>query len=384
MKRALSLLLLALLISAGTSGLQAQGKISGVVFGDYFNNVGRDTSFYRAGLPNAASGGPKSNQGFLIRRINFSYDYDIAQDFSTRFRLEADASGGPNGDADLAHKLTVYIKDAWLRWKKAFGNNDLIFGIQPTPAFDISEAAWSYRNVEKTIMDLRGIVSSRGLGFGLRGNLDQSGSVNYWLLISNQGNGSTPKDLSSTLSNGDKYNQYGLLIQVKPAKEFFLTMYGDYRPTYPVNDPTSTSVPKTTVSHETITGAAFLNYVVADKFSVGVEGFMQSAAHSYALPSDPTTLKSLTKMGVSVWAWANFDSTVSGLVRFDTFNPATGSDNLEKGDSRNYFIAGVAFKPIKQFQLIPNVLVETYESAPNGGPSYDSSITGRLTFSYTF
>ena len=383
MKKTLPLLL-AMILALGADAAWAQGKFSGIVFGDYFYNAARDTNFYKGNLPNAANGGPESNQGFLIRRINFSYDYDIAEDFATRFRLEADASGGPNGDVDVAHKLTVYIKDAWLRWKKAFGSNDLIFGVQPTPAFDISESAWSYRNVEKTIMDLRGIVSSRGLGFGMRGNFDQSGSVNYWLLISNQGNGSVPKDLSSALSNGDKYNQYGLLIQVKPTKEFFVTVYGDYRPTYPVNDPTSTAVPKATVSHGTITGAAFLNYTQADKFSVGLEGFMQSTAHSYALPSDPTALKSLTRMGVSIWAWANFDPMVSGLLRFDTFNPVTGSDNLEKGDSRNYIIAGVAFKPIKQFQLIPNVVVETYESVPDGGPSYDASVTGRLTFSYSF
>ncbi len=361
----------------------SQGKFSGIVFGDYFYNAARDSNFSKSGLSNAATGGPKSNQGFVIRRINFSYDYDIAENFATRFRLEADASGGPNGDVDLSHKLTVYVKDAWLRWKKAFGSNDLIFGIQPTPAFDVSESAWSYRSLEKTIMDLRGIVPSRGLGIGLRGNFDEGGTVSYWLLVSNQGNGSVPKDLGSTLSNGDKYNSYGLQIQIKPSKEFLVTVYGDYRPTYPVNDITSTTVPKATVAHQTITGAAFACYTQPDKFAIGLEGFTQMTANSYALPSDPTTLKSLSRLGVSVWAWVNFDPTISGIARFDMFDPIMGSDDLEKGDSRNYILVGLAFKPTKQFQLMPNVQVETYESVPNG-PSFDTSITGRLTFAYSF
>ena len=50
------------------------------------------------------------------------------------------------------------VKDAWLKWKNIFSGSDLIFGISPTPAFDVSEGAWGHRYLEKTIMDLDGIV----------------------------------------------------------------------------------------------------------------------------------------------------------------------------------------------------------------------------------
>ena len=78
----------------------AQGKISGVFYGDYFYNVARDTTFNRINLPNAALTGPKDLQGFIIRRMYFTYDYDFAEQFAVRFRLEFDQTA--NSSANYA------------------------------------------------------------------------------------------------------------------------------------------------------------------------------------------------------------------------------------------------------------------------------------------
>ncbi len=383
MKRVWLAMLLAATLASGSAF--GQGKFSGIVFGDYFYNAARDTAFNRANLPNAATGGAKSMQGFLIRRINFSYDYDISEQFAMRFRLEMDGSGGPTGATTQDKKLAAYVKDAWLKWKGVFTGSDLIFGIQPTSAFDVSETAWSYRNLEKTIMDLRGIVPSRGLGVALKGKIDDEGVFNYWAMAANPGSGSNPKDLSVAASQAqnDKYNVYSLMFQIKPSKEFQATVYGDFRPAAPVNDPTSTTVPRATVGHGTMTGSLFLNYTDGQNYSVGAEGFLQSTSDAYTDPANPPSLKGLSAMGLSFWAWVNFNPGLALVGRFDMYDPRTGSNDAEKGDSRDYILVGLACKPAKGVAIIPNVQMETYESIPNG-PSFDSSITGRVTFSFSF
>jgi hypothetical protein len=361
-----------------------QGRISGVVFGDYFYNAARDSNFSKGNLPNSATGGPKSLQGFVIRRINISYDYDISEQFSTRFRLEMDASSA--GATTANGKLAPYVKDAWLKWKGVFGGSDLIFGIQPSSAFDVSEAAWSYRSLEKTIMDLRGIVPSRFFGLALKGKLDDAGSFSYWAMVSNREAGTNPKDLSAAanMTQNDKYNVYSLQLQIKPSKQFLATVYGDFRPAAPVNDLTSTTVPPATVGHAMTTLAGFLNFTEPDQFSIGLEAFLQMTANSYVDPSvTPVSLKGNTAMGVSVWAWVNLQPTLSLVGRYDMYDPRTGSANVEKGNSRNSMLFGVVAKPDKHVQIMPNVQVETYESIPNG-PSFDTSITGRVTFAWTF
>ena len=114
---------------------QEKGRLSGLAYFDYSYNVARDTAI--GSFSNKALSGNESFQAFQFRRIYFTYDYDVASDFTSRFRLEADeASLVSNG------KTAVFVKDAFLRWKNVFGANDLIFGVQPTPAYEISEAVW--------------------------------------------------------------------------------------------------------------------------------------------------------------------------------------------------------------------------------------------------
>ena len=375
---------LSLLLYASVDGL-AQGKLSGVFYGDYFYNVVRDTAVYRANLPNSALNGPESNQGFVIRRVYFTYDYDLAEQFATRFRVELDETPNSSGAYNILStgNVGVFVKDAWLRWKNIFKGSDLYFGIQPTSAYEISEGIWAYRGLEKTIMDLRGIVSSRHLGVALRGKFDDDGMFGYWVTVANQNSGVQPKDLTTTVRNGDKYNLYSLSLAYRPTEEVTLTLYGDYRPTYPVTDPASTAVPKATVSNNTLTGALFASYKDGNEFAIGAEAFTQQSSHTYADPVAVNQLKTLAKVGISVFGWYNFSDEFGAIGRYDYYDPKSGSDNSEKGDSRGYILAGLTYKPAKNVQVIPNLLVETYESIPNGR-SIDAAVTARLTFLFSF
>ena len=356
---------------------ESKGKFSGYMIGDYFYNVRRDTTFSSASAPkNAAVTGPQDMQGFQFRRIYFAYDNEISDQFTSRFRLEADQSAlttgvkSSNGDGTFDGKISVFVKDAYLKWKNVFEGTDMIFGIQPTTAYDISEAAWGYRSLEKTIMDLRGIIPSRDFGIALRGKLTSDGIVNYWAMLAN-GDGNRPA--------ATKFKRYSLTLQVKPDNHWLATLAGDYRAQPGINDPLSTTNPKATVSNNILTGAVFVGYKETDRYAFGIEGFLNSAMNAYTASNG--SLTALKKIGVSVWGSVNLQSTLAVVGRYDYFDPNT--DGNSASDARNYIIGGVSWKPDNNVSIIPNVQLEMYETPP-GGKAPDASVTGRVTFYYVF
>jgi len=368
-----------------SSSVLAQGKFSGYMFGDYFYNVARDTTF-RAGTSsvakNAAVGGQKDLQAFQIRRIYLTYDNDISESFTSRFRVESDATAGSK-ETDANGKVTVFVKDAYLMWKNIFQGSNLIFGFQPSNAFDISETAWQYRSLEKTIMDLRSIIPSRVLGIGLKGKLVESGTVNYWVTFAN--------NTGTAAANGtneatDRYKRYSLNLQIVPTKEAQVTLLADYLARPAINAFPVSGTPPATVSNGALTTAIFAGYNEKDVFNIGVEGFLRSLANGMR-NSDNTGLKSLSTMGFTVYGEVNLNPQWVAIGRFDYYDPNT--DSNVKGDAMNYIILGLSYKPDKNVQVIPNVQIETYQAplstTANPNPVAPSaSVTGRVTFYYVF
>ena len=164
-------------------------------------------------------------------------------------------------------KIGVMVKDAWFKWKNIFQGSDFVFGLSPTPAFDVSEAAWGYRSLEKTIMDFNGIVSSRDLGIDLKGKFNEQGTMKYWVKIGNN-SGNSPEV--------NKYKRYYGLLQFIPIKNFQFTVYGDY-----ASNPQIRDLNNELKDHGTFTGAVMLNVKEKDKYSVGVESFYRSQANNY-------------------------------------------------------------------------------------------------------
>lgn len=358
-------LLTALLFaSAGCLWAQDQppaGKFSGYVFGDYFYHVQRDSLI--GTLKNTALSGARDFQGFQIRRIYFTYDNTISAAFSARFRMEA-TTGSP------------IVKDAYLKWKDVFRGSDACFGLQPTPAYEISEAAWGYRSLEKTIMDLRGIVPSRDLGASLRGSLAGSGTLGYWLMVGNN---------SGTGTESDKFKRYYANIQVRPSEELQATLYADYAAQPDVNDPSVTALPPQSVGHGTLTTAVFAGYAKKDRFTVGIEGFMTSTKHDYATAGS-SSLRTRTSAGVSVFGSVNLASELVFVGRYDWYDPNTddAASVVSNALERNYLLAGLAWRADKNVSIIPNIQVETYEKAARASVRADASVTARITLSYVF
>lgn len=391
MKRIVMLICTLAVLSVALAG--AQGKFSGLVFGDYFYNVAKDTGFSR--LSRTVVPGSKDFQAFQIRRIYFTYDNDISEKFTARFRLEGNMLASENGSSATASRVSgsslsqLYIKDAYMKWKNIFAGSDLIFGVQPTTAYDISEGVWAYRSLEKTIMDLRGIISSRDLGLALRGKFDDGGMFGYWFMVSNN---------SAQDDAVNRYKRVSLNLQVKPVTNVIVTVDGDFRTQDKINDPASTTVPKATLPNNVLTYALFAAYNDPTSFTLGVEAFMQSTQNGEVDPADKTgkTLKSLNAFGVSIFGYYWFTPEIGLIGRYDIFNPNTDSNFPLAGAvsapgyaaslTRNYLIAGLSFKPDKNVQIIPNLQMETYQAPRNvtSAVSIDASVTARVTFYWVF
>lgn len=352
------ILLIAVLMVSLNAQEKPAPKISAFMFGDYFYNVARDTSI--ASLSNTATNGARDFNGFQFRRIYLTFDGDISPVFTSRFRIEG-TTGAP------------FIKDASIKWKNIFDGSDMIFGLQPTPAFEHSEAVWGYRSLEKTILDLRGIVSARDLAVSLRGKIDGAGTIGYWIMVGNN---------SGTGAETDKYKRLYAHIDVQPTKKLNISVYGDYKMKSNINDPASTSTPRATLGNNTLTGALFVGYTEKSLFNIGVETFIQSFANGVVAAGPPASVSDKTALGLSLFGSYSISEAMALVGRFDYFDPNDDAN----GDVRNYIVAGLDYKADKKFSIIPNIQLETYENVPTatGSRAVDPSVTGRITFFYTF
>jgi hypothetical protein len=350
MRNVLCFLMITALFLGVASAQDNNPKLSGLMFGDYFYNT------------SARNSSSKDLNGFQFRRIYITTDYSISDNFSSRFRLEADQS---SGSLTAGGKVGVMVKDAWLKWKNIFSGSDLIFGISPTPAYDVSEGAWGHRYLEKTIMDLDGIVPSRDFGIDLKGKFDEKGTAKYWVKIGNN-SGNSPES--------NKYKRFYGLLEFDPSPDFLITVYGDYASNPQKYDPYTTDMK----GNSAFVGAAFLNYKQKGSFSLGVEGYLKSQQNN--IPnSDSTALTSQNGFGVSLWAYVNFTETIQLVARYDTMDPNTSMDN----DGRGLILAGLQFNPVKNVSITPNVEVTTYQAAAPAN-SDKSDVTPRVTFFWEF
>ena len=316
-------------------------KFSGLMFGDLF---------YNASAINPAN---KDLNGFQFRRVYITTDYTINDQFSTRFRMESAISSGSN--------IGVFVKDAWLKWKNVFKGSDLIIGMSPTPAFDVSEGAWGYRSLEKTIMDYFGIVSSRDIGIDLKGKLDEDGVAKYWLKIGD-GSGNKPET--------DKYKRYYAQLQFNPSSNLLITVYGDYASHAPKFDAFDGQMK----SNSAFVAAGFINYKQGKDFALGVESFIKSQQNNFAVGN--AALQNQSGFGVSVWAHAMLSDKVGVVGRYDSYDPNTNS--AITNDRQGLIIAAIDFKAAPKVSVMPGIEVHTVQGAN------DSDVTPRVTFFWQF
>ncbi|NLJ07333.1 MAG: hypothetical protein GX437_06665 [Sphingobacteriales bacterium] len=338
-----------------------KGKITAYTFGDYYYKILADTGF--AKLKDVANPREQGMNGFKIRRIYFTYDYDISEKFVARFRLEADeAALTSNG------KTGVFVKDAYLTWKDIFKGSDFTFGIQPTPAYDISESVWGNRFLEKTIMDLRGIVSSRDLAVSLKGKITEKFGLKYCLMFGN-GSGNSPEN--------DKYKRLYAHLSLSPINNLTITIYSDIRFRPEIKDPADTIAPVGTLPNNAQTSGIFIGFKEKDKYMIGGEAFIVNLDNGVV---SGMSVRDKITFGYSVFAQYWFNPKFSLVARFDGFDP--DQDVSATGDSRTFSIFGISYKLNDKVIISPNVVYETYEAKT--GWEIKPSLTGRFTVFYNF
>ncbi len=327
------------------------GKVSGLVFGDYFYKIDGDSS----GSAGQYSALKKSVQGFEIRRIYFRYDHTFSDKFASQFTLES------NDKTLLSGKYSVAVKTAYLEWKNLIPQSSEFIGMIPTPTFNYSESVWSYRAVEKTIIDYRGIGSSVDVGVSAKGTFDKTGKFGYHMMI---GNGTGQK------LEANKFKKYYVALLFKPVKGLSLEAYSDF-------EPNSGDKNKYTLK-------GFASYQ-SGMFTIGVEGAQQTQKKAFADSLD------ISPMGISVFGWVTLMKktvhpdnvpVLNAFARYDYWDPDT--KNSESGYRENFIVLGFDYMPIKEVHLMPNVWINTYSNKSSAGTKKDADVVARLTFNYIY
>lgn len=162
------------------------GKISGLVFGDYYWY----DKWHQDQISSTNTTAVQGQQGFWLRRAYFTYDLTFNEKFTTRVRLEMNSNGQFAGG-----NLVPYVKDAYLKWTFT-GKQALTLGIQPSLTFDWLEGFWGLRHIEKTPADLYKIDASRDFGLTVGGPIGNVKNLAYAAQIGNE---------SGTGSETEKY-----------------------------------------------------------------------------------------------------------------------------------------------------------------------------------
>lgn len=315
------------------------GKLSGVIFGDFYSVRGHHDATIR------------NKDGFWVRRIYLTYDRKLDDKLSMRLRMEAKDSG----DFSTSQNMDPFIKDAWIRY--AVNGHKFTFGLIPTPTFDPAEEKLGYRPIEKTPLDLYKMGSSRDKGISVQGPLDKEGKADYTIMV---GDGSGTKS-----GTGDSRAIYGRL-GYKLTPEVSVDLYGDlWKKTGDVD-------------WRTVKGEVFYQ---GKQAKLG----LAYASQLRKKPGSPN----LTLNVLSFYGELKVSDKVSPFVRLDVVSDAIpDADKIEfykmsKDGKPTFLLIGVRFKVTDQLEIVPSLASVSYRKGAGGlTPSQDSIF--RITVSVKF
>jgi len=310
-----------------TTGAAAQTpvKLSGLAYLDYAYVLDDPT-------------GSDGDNGFSYRRLYLTGDFGMSEHLSFRARLEA-ADSRTNEDG----LPMPFVKDLYVRWDDALGEgHDVFMGVSSPPAYETSEGFFGYRSLEKTQMDLRGIVSSRDFGVKVRGPLVSSGKVKYAAMFGN--NSSVQRE---TDRNKRVYGQ----LEFAPTDELIVTVGGDYA---------------AMEDGSTITANAFAGYRL-ERMRFGVEAFLSPISADAPLPDTD-------RYGLSLFGALRATDNVELLLRYDRY--ATSTDGAD--ETADYALAGAAVTVESKLRIIPNLVLDRSLGVD------DPMLTARITVEANF
>ncbi len=319
---------------AATAGAQDQGKLSGLIFGDFYQVFGHNDPTI------------EDLNGFWVRRVYLTYDKNIAEKFKARVRFEANSAG----DFSSSSKLDPFLKDLYIAY---VGDTYVAtLGLQPTPTFGSVEDFHGYRYIEKTPLDLYKMADSRDQGISIAGKFPGDGKTSYVLMIGND---------SGTGSETNKGKAFYIRLGHWFTDQIYVEGNADFR-----DKPGS---------EKWTTLSGFAGYK-GEKINAGLVFANQQRDNTSGGDIDLT-----------VWSfYVGFQATpeVKPFARVDFLSDAvpgaSGISYLAIADNATptLYIIGVEFKLADGVYLTPNVEIVNYRDAV--GPTPDDIVIGRLTY----
>lgn len=314
-----------------------KGEIDGTVFSDYYYVVQNHDQAL------------EGENGFWFRRVYFTYNRTLDDQFSARLRLEMDSDGS---FTDQGSKMTPVVKDAYLKWKK--GDHQILAGISGTPTWGSVEGVWGYRSVEKSPLDLFGFGSSRDLGVSFKGSLTNSGKLKYHFML---GNGNSNR--ANETNTGKKVM---LSLGYELTDQLFVEIYGDY-------DDREGNTDRNTLQ-------AFASFS-SDDFTIGALYALQSREN---LTDDYQLASVFTRFAIK--------EEIGGFLRADySFDGIAGTDDndylpIYGSAPATVIVGGLDFQLSDDVSLMPNIESVLYQEN-DAGFTPTSDIIPRLTLKYS-
>lgn len=419
------------------------GKLWGYAFGDYA---------YKGSADEAGRGGsnqytkvPLNNNQFQFRRVYLGYNYDITKKFQAEFLLAAEDDfngnlGQGTGDVTANGKFAPYLKLANLRWKNLWHGTDVVAGLLPTPTFaqgaalkentrnsQTSEEVWGYRSIERTITDIRR-TSSYDMGVALQGWFDNKGNYGYDIMVAN-GTGAKPETDANKWVYGDVYAKFfdkRLIVDVYADYnriQFNPIVTGQAETATTTGTVTTYALPTASGLHHDRNMAKIFVAWQSKKWTLGVEYYMNTLMGDlqYEVGAQHKAYYATTQaMGASVFAkGAIYKDKLGFFARYDMIDASANLKNTVDNTSavvtkyvaltsqydptnkESFATLGIDYTPIKNVHIMPNVWVNTYQSALSatgsnpGGVKYSAMNSGvspingtdavyRITFYYVY
>ena len=343
--QAVILAIICLSLSSASVASGNKAKIDGYFFGDYYY------------LPKSHHGELEKRNGFQYRRVYFTYENDLSDEFSMRFRLEMNGKSFPT-TRQATSKLEPFLKHGYLKWKPSGWRTNIYLGLSGTPTWRNVEKVWAYRSVAKTVLDLHKIGSSTDFGIAVQGDIDASNRISYHLMIANG---------TGTRAEIDKNKKISFSLAAKPVAGVTLEGYVDRENAADLG------------KWHTLQG--FLGYQ-QERFRFGIQ-----LANQTRQQADVDTLNILTSsvfgavqlLEKKVWAFARFDRLFDPNPNAETI-PYIPFDNTARS---NMMLVGLDWAPTEAVHIIPNLIFVFYDK-PDNIDKPDETIMPRLTVFFTF
>jgi hypothetical protein len=336
-KKIILALALCLLLSAAAA-LRAEGKLSGLMFGDYY---------YAIKSHDAAV---KNNNGFWFRRIYLTYDNTLTEKISMRFRLEMNSPG----DFKTSTTLIPFVKDAYLATK--IGKHTLMLGLIATPLYDNLDEYWGYRPMEKTPIDLFKFGNSRDFGLGLKGALDAKNKLTYTIVFGNGANTKSETDHGKAV--------YGRL-NFQPVPTLFFELYADYTNT---GNDTSVNILQAFVGVKGNWGRSGLNFGMRNARQAGVNSDMKFVS-----------LFGVFKISPRLDVVGRYDRLLDPNPNGSKIDYIPMANNVKA----NVLLAGLGWSLNDNVKIIPNVKYVFYDT-PEVGVKPTADFYTYLTLYFKF